>query len=412
MKTIIAGIAALAIATVASAQTQSFSLNGFLIGRDVRATGQPSWLEGGFGRLDYGGNGVDDTRNVRQSIAQIGADWTPSRYFDVHVSGLGRTKPEGDQGKSAGVVEAYVDGRLIFGNDTIQLRAGQFFLPTSRENRGPLWSSPYTLSFSAINNWIGQEVRPVGLDLQWQRGFYFTFGATAFRDNDTMGTLLAWRGWTVGDRLSVFNEVLPLPPLRSLTQSDFLGFQRADGTVPFEHDLDHRTGYSERVRFTLPERATIQLLHLDNRGDRQLYGGEYSWKTRYDQVSAQVGNPDTVILAAEWMGGSTAMGLPQFPNVDVGFRSSYVLLSRKQNRTRLSIRGDRFATTDRAHAAEDDYGERGHAITVTVMYDLSQQVRGSLEWTRITGDRLAAQQSGFNPNTTGKALTAELRYSF
>ena len=41
-----------------------------------------------------------------------------------------------------------------------------------------------------------------------------TVGATAFRDNDTMGTLLAWRGWDVGSRLTVYNETLPLtvPP--------------------------------------------------------------------------------------------------------------------------------------------------------------------------------------------------------
>jgi hypothetical protein len=406
-------IALLAITASAAAQTKSFTIDGFLMGRGIRATGQPSWLQGGFGRLDYGGTGVDESRNVSQAIAQIGADWTPSKYFDVHVSGLGRTKAEGERGKSAGLTEAFVDGRIFFGSvDELRLRAGQFFLPTSRENRGALWSSPYTVSFSAINNWIGQEVRPVGLDLEWKRGFYFTFGATAFRNNDTMGTLLAWRGWTAGDRLTVYNEVLPLPPIESLTTDDFFGRQRPDGTVPFERDLDGRTGYSERVRFTLPERGMIQFLHLDNRGDRLLYRGEYAWKTTYDQVSAQFGNPEGSMVAAEWMRGKTGMGLPEFPHVDVGFDSAYVLLSRKQGRTRLSLRGDTFTTTDRVHAATNEYGERGHAITAAVLYDLTQQLRATVEWTRISGDRRAAEESGFNPNVTGKTLIAELRYSF
>jgi len=409
---IIAVIVALATASVATAQTKSFVLDGFVTGRNIRATGQPSWLDGGFGRLDYGGTGVGKTRNLAEAVTNLGIDWTPSRYFDVHVAGLARTKPAGDRGKSAGVVEAYADLRAIFGNDQIRLRAGQFFLPTSRENRGPLWSSPYTLSFSAINSWIGQEVRPVGLDLEWQRGFYLTFGGTAFRNNDTMGTLLAWRGWTVGDRLTVYNERLPLPPIESLTTTDFAGFQRPDGTVPFERDLDGRTGYSERVRFTLPERGMIQLLHLDNRGDFLLYRGEYSWKTKYNQVSAQAGNPETSIIAAEWMDGSTAMGLPQFSHVYVDFRSAYVLLSRKQGRTRVSIRGDTFRTTDQAHAAVNEYGERGHAVTATVMYDLAQQVRGTIEWTKITGNRPAAAESGFSPNAAGRTITAEIRYSF
>jgi hypothetical protein len=406
-------VALLAIATSAGAQTKSFTLDGFLMGRGIRATGQPSWMQGGFGRLDYGGTGVDETRSLSQAIAQLGADWIPNKYFDVHVSGLARTRPAADRGKTAGLTEAFVDGRLFLGSvDELRLRAGQFFLPTSRENRGALWSSPYTVSFSAINNWIGQEVRPVGLDLEWKRGFYLTFGATAFRNNDTMGTLLAWRGWTVGDRLTVYDEVLPLPPIESLTTNDFLGFQRPDGTVPFERDLDKRTGFSERVRFTLPERGMIQLLHLDNRGDLLLYRGEYAWKTKYDQISAQIGEPEGLLAAAEWLSGETAMGLPEFPHVDVGFRAAYVLLTRKQGRTRLSLRGDTFATTDRVHAATNEYGEHGHAITAALLYDLTQQLRGTVEWTRISGDRRAAEESGFNPNVTGKTVIAELRYSF
>lgn len=414
MRKSLAILALLSVAAPAGAQQKSFTIDGFLTGRSIRATGQPSWLQGGFGRLDYGGTGVDRTRTESQGIAQVGADWTPSKYFDVHVSGLGRTRPEGERGgKSAGLTEAYVDGRIFFGRvDEVRLRAGQFFLPTSRENRGALWTSPYTVSFSAINNWIGQEVRPVGLDLEWKRGFYFTFGATAFRNNDTMGTLLAWRGWTVGDRLTVYDEVLPLPPIESLTTNDFFGRQRPDGTIPFERDLDGRTGYSERIRFTLPERGSIQVLHLDNRGDRLLYRGEYAWKTKYDQVGAQLGNPEASMVAAEWMSGTTGMGLPQFPHVDVAFRSAYVLLTRKQGRTRLSLRGDTFTTTDRVHAATNEYGERGHAITAAVLYDLTQQLRATVEWTRISGDRRAAEESGFDPNVTGKTLIAELRYSF
>ena len=41
------------------------------------------------------------------------------------------------------------------------------------------------------------------MDLQWSPNFYASVGATAFRDNDTAGALLAWRGWSVGNRLTV-----------------------------------------------------------------------------------------------------------------------------------------------------------------------------------------------------------------
>ena len=39
------------------------------------------------------------------------------------------------------------------------------FLPTSRENVDPLWQSPYTLTLSSLNTWIGEEVRLAGLDV-------------------------------------------------------------------------------------------------------------------------------------------------------------------------------------------------------------------------------------------------------
>ncbi|MBV9186894.1 MAG: hypothetical protein JO093_14860 [Acidobacteria bacterium] len=142
-------------------------------------------------------------------VAQIGAEWAPASWIDLHAHGVARRDQSGAGGKRAGVVEAYVD----LHSEHFEVRAGQFFLGTSRENVGPLWTSPYTVSFSPLNSWIGEEFRPVGVDLAWRPNFYVTAGATAFRNNDSMGALLAWRGWSVGNRLSVYNEALPLPPL-------------------------------------------------------------------------------------------------------------------------------------------------------------------------------------------------------
>ena len=33
------------------------------------------------------------------------------------------------------------------------------------ENTGPLWTSPYTISSSAINTWLGEELRAGGVRL-------------------------------------------------------------------------------------------------------------------------------------------------------------------------------------------------------------------------------------------------------
>jgi hypothetical protein len=366
---------------------QSFTIDGFLTARGVSADDRlPSWLEGGEGRFDA--RGTDGF-----AIAHIGADWTPSEHFDAHVSGLARREPSSFGGRRAGLTEGYVD---VAGGG-FQLRLGQFFLPTSRENKAALWNSPYSLSFSALNTWIGEEVRPIGADLQWRSEFYWTVGATAFRGNDTSGTLLAWRGWAIGSRLSVYDEPLPLPPL-----PDFPLQQHT--TVPFSGDLDGRTGFAERVRFTLPERANVQLLHFDNRGDRKLYGGQYSWETRYDQVSGEVGTTSPTTFAAEYMWGSTGMGFAPNPRVQADFDAWYALLTHKLGRNRFTGRIEQFSTTDRAHAVAEMYDDRGRAWTLAWLYDITPKIRAGAEFVQITGRRDHAYDA--------RKVSVEVRYAF
>lgn len=392
------------MATTLSAET--FTLHGFLTGREGYVTGQPSWLTGGFGRLDTGASGVDEHAYRGNAVAQIGADWNPSSWLTAHAQLLGRSEPSGSRGRRAGVVEAFVE----LHNEQWRVRAGQFFPGTSRENTSPLWTSRYAQTFSALNTWIGQEFRPIGIDVQWSPGFYGSVGATAFRNNDTMGALLAWRGWTVGNRLTVYDEVLPLPPLKSL-HTQFAD-QRRDGTVPFERDLDGRTGFAVRGRLQIPERASVQLAHIDNNGNRREYRGEYSWHTKFDVLSAEAGSSRPFTVLAEYAWGKTGMGVPPVL-VDADFYAGYVLLSAKQGANRWSFRFDRFGTTDRDHAPlVETNTEHGRSWAITWLRDLSQHVRLSAEFVQITGDRIAAQESGFDPNLDARSLTLEVRYGF
>jgi hypothetical protein len=393
----------LVISAQATAQN-TFRLHGFLSAREIYTSGQPSWLSGGFGRFDTGAADVNDHRLLTLGVAQIGAEWAPTSWLDLHGHGVARRDQPGAHGKRAGLIEAYVD----LHSEHFQLRAGQFFLSTSRENTDPLWTSPYTISFSPLNSWIAEEFRPVGVDLVWRPNFYVTAGATAFRNNDSMGALLAWRGWSVGNRLSVYNEVLPLPPLFSLP-TDFAK-QRHDGTIPFERDLDGRTGVSARLRLQLPERAMMQLTRVDNRGDRELYRGEYAWQTHFNIAAAQIGLTSPATVAAEYCWGATGMGHP--PHfVQADFSTWYLLTSWKRNNDRYSIRFDSFSTTDRDHVAEDNT-EHGHSWVLAWMHDLNPTIRLAAEFAQVTGSRAAAQQSGFSPNTDGRMVTMEIRYGF
>ncbi|HSY50835.1 MAG TPA: hypothetical protein VLC46_18670 [Thermoanaerobaculia bacterium] len=393
----------LALASPAIAQS-AFQLHGFLSAREIYTSGQPSWLEGGFGRFDTGASGVNDHRILTLGAAQVGADWTPVSWLNLHASGVARRDQPGAEGKRTGLVDAYVN----LHSEHFDVRAGQFFLATSRENTGPLWTSPYTVNFSPLNSWIGEEFRPVGIDLAWRPNLYVTAAATAFRNNDTLGALLAWRGWSVGNRLTVYDEVLPLPPLFSLPTT--FAKQRHDGTVPFERDLDGRTGISARLRLQLPERAMAQVTHVDNRGERDEYRGEYAWQTRFNIAAAQVGLTSPATIATEYCWGKTGMGdAPRFVQAD--FATWYILTSYKLGNDRYSIRFDTFSTKDRDGVAENN-SEQGHSWVLAWMHDLTPNVRLGTEFAQITGNRPAALQSGFNPDTDGRMLTLEVRYGF
>jgi len=370
----------------------SFDLQGYVAARGVNASGPPSWLESGIGRLEAGGN-----RDELSAVAQLGFGWTPSRYFDVHASGVARED-------RSGLIEAYADARLILGLDEVQLRAGQFFLPTSRENKDALWASPYSISFSALNTWIAQEVRPIGVDLEWrhtlQSGHILTTALTAFRGNDSMGALLGWRGWTIGNRLSAYDEVLPLPRLNAVFAD-----QRDDGTKPFGRDLDGNTGYSARVRYSAPQRGNVQYAYVDNRGDRELHRGEYAWATDFHLIGAELGNADTLVVAVEYMRGSTGMGFaPAFVQGD--FYAAYAVISGRRGRNRWTARYDLFGVDEKDFSPGGPNDEAGRSWTMAWLYDVTPSIRGAAEFTQITGKNFGGQ------GTNGRNVTIEARYTF
>ena len=395
-----------------SAGAETFSLRGIVNGRGAHSTGYSSWIEGGFGHLDSGGKAPREGRADAFATAQLAVEWRPTTWLTAHAHGLGRAEPSRFGGSRGGLVAAWVEGHFERGAHDFQLRAGQFFLPTSRENVGDLWSSPYTLSFSALNTWIGEEVRPLGVDAQWRlltSSVVATTGVTIFRSNDSMGALLGWRGWSIGDRLPVYNEVVPLPPLTSL-RTMFVN-QRADGSKPFGPDLDGRDGFAGRLRLTWPERAVLQYTRVDNRGDRRLYRGEYAWDTRFHLLAGEIGRSESTIAAAEYMTGSTGMGFPPGGFVDADFYAAYLLVSHKSGRQRFSFRYDTFQTEEKDFSPAERNDEHGRAWTLAWLVDITKSIRGAIEFTQLTGNRVAIGDMGFDPTIDGRSVSVEVRYS-
>lgn len=398
-----------------SAAQDTFSLKGALMTRAFRVESQPSWLEGGFGRLSEGAESASDSKSDIRALGHIGLDWRPGRPLLLRVHALGRSEPDSYGGERLGVTEAFLQYRPELSVTTaLRLRAGLFFPGTSRENTDPLWASPYTLTFSAVNSWIAEEVRPTGAEAMLQTitesGHELELGGSVYRGLDTSGTLLAWRGWSMHDRMSVLGEILPLPSLPTLADTGMFFNQRDDGTGPL-HEIDDHLGWYGRARWSKDKVGLLQGAYFDNGGDRELYKGQYSWDARFWLVGGELQLHPSVKLVAEGTQGETMMGPGEIPPAYVDFRAGYALLALGDEKARLSIRYDRFETTDKDGLGEPN-DETGSAVTVALLMQVRERLRLGIEFLDLKSQRPAAAFAGADPNTDARQVSVELRSSF
>jgi hypothetical protein len=258
---------------------------------------------------------------------QAGLDWRPSPAFGAHVHLLARNDHDGSRRGHAGIVQAYLEQTIERAGHRLRLTEGAFFLPTSRENVDALWESPYAISSSALNSWLGEELRPVGVDAAYTLRRAWTVGATVFTGNDTFGALPAERGWKLHDHWTLLGEHVPV-------DSEYYTSVSAE--------TDHRLGYSVRGRWT-GRQGLMQLTHIDNRGDAFQHGELLNWATRFDIAGGEYSFHDW-IAAAEYGWGRTIVipegaGTQAFPT-DIS--AGYILLSRLLENGRVTLRVEHF----------------------------------------------------------------------
>src|SRR5439155_23891523 len=145
---------------------------------------------------------------------------------------------------------------------------GLIWAPISLEYSGPDWHVTDTITPSAINSWIGEEVRPLAVELKADLSLgSHKLSATAalFAANDTAGALLTFRGWALHDRKTLIGYRQPLPPLSEL----FEYYQ-----PPFTHPLldvgpgfAKRPGYYLKLAWSPPVPVRLELFRYDNRAD-------------------------------------------------------------------------------------------------------------------------------------------------
>lgn len=377
----------------------------------VSTDGPVSWLDGGFGKLPGGSTTAGSAEEVGVLSLQAGALVSFEESWAAWAHILARSEASTATDGALGLTELWLETARNLAGGRLRARAGMMFLPTSRENVGELWSSPYLISLSTINSWIAEEVRPTGIDVDYRfelrPGYRLRAAAMAFGGNDTAGTLLGWRGWSSGNRLSVWNEELPLPPLPSFSTS--FPAQKS-GTTPLGKDLDDRAGWSARVRFDAPRGFVAQWTRYDSRGDRALHDDEYSWRTCFDLFGLEFHPVESLTFAAEHVRGDTGMGFAPGDAVDARFVSTYALLSWQLQKLRLSSRVDWFETRERDFSGAENNDEDGSSVAFAAILEPLEGWSIAVEINDLRADRASAQAALGTSSLDGRSVLLRLRY--
>ena len=387
------------------------TIHGVVDLRAGEADGEPTFALAGFGKARFGGDGGPGLRgNVE--IANATLEWTPRFSWDVTAVVDAVVQP--GQELPIDIGQAYLLYKPVPNSATrFQVRAGFFYPPVSLENDFRAWGVTDTITPSAINSWIGEEVKVVGVEGKVSHDFgdqAISVTAAAFGFDDTAGTLLAFRGWAMDDTQGQLNGRFLLPPL-----SPFISWVQNNETYT-SRNIDNRVGFYGRAEWRTPVGITLDAFYFDNRGDNVSVTPDlqWAWETHFADVGARWDLSERTWLMGQAMLGRTSMG-DQSPGgrfADVTFRSAYALATHTMGKSAFTLRGDLYDTLDNTDGQYGDTSEHGWTLTGAWRYPLSKIFDVRLEAMRIDSTRPGRVLAGEAPHQAQTVLQSSLRLSF
>lgn len=404
---------AVAFLLPASARAADMPETGLLTGYanfDLAAADGPrSWLDhGGTGKARFG-NPDSDALRARPFITEAGIVVQPD--IGWALSGLISVVAQHGQDKAIDLSEAYLRWRpLPLGGVRVTTRAGIFYPPVSLEHAGGEWPVVETVTPSAINSWIGEEVKVGGAEATFTTmigAHRLSLTAAGFGLNDTAGTLLTFRGWALHDEKATLLGSQPLPAM-----NDFMRTKQARTTRPML-DLDHHVGWYAKLAWAPPGPFQIQYFHYDNRADPQaVHDGQWGWRTRFDHLGATFDLDDKTRLTVQAIDGTTMMGF-RGPGgarwTDMRYRSAFLLGTRQISTGSVSGRIEAFSTRNHGSRIVSDDDETGWAATAATRWPLMRHMTMLAEALHIDSRRDARLREDVNPRQSETILRLTLR---
>ena len=392
------------LAPVTAPRCQDLGFHGYADARILDGPSERSWIEGGFGKLRGGAGGAPvQFAGAVQAVAQL----SPA------VLATGTLQWDQQDGSGLEVQEAYLRYRPVSTTpNRWSLRLGSFFPPLSLENDGPGWTSPYTLTPSAINSWVGEEVRTTGIDWRVEHrmhGGFWAGGVGAFIGNDPAGELMAARGWSLSDRVYGLNALIREPDAAA---RDAPPPRRFDPFV----EVDDRVGFFLHASAHGRGGGSLRLLYYDNRADPSSSYTErghriFSWHTRFGGLGADLFRDEWRWMAQLMYGDTEFEPSEQFYST-TRFWSGYLLCAREYGRWRPAVRLDVFGTDEQPSNDSPAQNEHGRALTLALNWRPQPDWRLSAEWLAVDSSRTSRRELGFGERQRDYQVQLSVRRLF
>ncbi len=386
---------------------------------DLRLTavdGERSWLAGGFGKARYGG---DDPQRpapltVEPRFAEAALIWQPRFTWSLSGTVVGLAQGHGDR-IEPGLSEAYLSWKPLSGG-TVRLsaRAGLMWPPVSLEQSGPEWAVTESITPSAINSWLGEEVKITGAELTATAqlgGHKLALTGGLFDANDTAGALLAFRGWALHDHKAVAFRANPLPPLDAFLATVQPAYSHA--VIEMDGGYFRRPGYYAKLAWDPPVPVHVEYLHYDNASNPESVDEymEWGWRTKFDNIGLVASLAPDTQLRVQGLAGHSLMGYPVDGArwVDLRFRSGYALLTHYFERGSVSARAETFRTRNRGSALTAADDENGWSAMLAARRSFGPHVTALVEALHIESRKDARERVGLAPDQSTTQLQASMR---
>ncbi|HIJ62756.1 MAG TPA: hypothetical protein HPQ04_08715 [Rhodospirillaceae bacterium] len=403
-----AALAMMLLLAAAPVAADDLDLHGFLDLRLVAPPGQTAWPQGGLGKTRFGGFGLAPRFGAAGLDGSLQLTSDLLLVADLVVRSTDRL--------SIDPLEAYLRYRPVSTSPLRwSVRSGIFYPPVSLENTALGWTSPWTITPSAINSWVGEELLSLGSELRFEwRGQpdQFELAAALFENADPAGAILAARGWSLSD--------LPIGLGSSLRQPD--AFARAVGeTPPLRYDpfqeIDHTPGWYGEATWKSTAAGRLTLVRYDNNADPSAakhYGVDdalFAWRTAFWSAAGETRLGDVTLLGQAMAGDTIIAPAPRFRST-TSFQAAYLLAGWSTGAWRPAVRLDLFTTQQAPRSRPFARSEHGKALTAALNWR-------PVDWCRLTGEvmlvdswRLQRLATGDSPQASGVQTQLSLRFFY